>query len=189
MISTATANRLTQLVQQAGATHTATVEIPNIVFNESLRDMCAMNSCGKYGTCWVCPPAVGPVEQWRAKVESFDGGVIIQTVYQLEDSFDFEGMGKAAVEHKANFDRAVEAIRTEFADDELLCLNAGSCGICAKCTYPEAPCRFPERAVVSVEACGIDFNNTLVSCGLKYNNGSATVSYVGMVLLKTHEEL
>ena len=31
-----------------------------------------------------------------------------------------------------------------------------SCGICKTCTYPDAPCRFPDRARRSMEACGID---------------------------------
>ena len=183
-IDTSTATRLMQTVLESGATHTAMVEIGNIVFCESLRDMCAMNSCGHYAKCWVCPPAVGPVADWRARVESYDGGVIVQTVYQLEDSFDFEGMTAASEVHKCNYLAAVEAVRAGFAFKELLTLNAGSCSICATCTYPDAPCRFPDRAIVSVEACGIDVNNTLVSCGLKYNNGKATVSYVGMILFR-----
>lgn len=177
------ADQLKDIALQAGASHSAIVSTKDVVFSESLREMCAMNTCGNYNTCWTCPPAVGPVADWHAKVEGRDWGVVVQTVYQLEDSFDFEGMMKASQLHKENYLRALEAFR-QLELPDMLPLNAGNCSICEPCTYPDAPCRFPDRAIVSVEACGIDVNNTLVACGLHYNNGPATVSYVGIVFFR-----
>lgn len=178
------AERLALAVLECGASHSAIMSVENIVFNEQLRDMCAMNTCGKYDTCWVCPPALAPVSEWRKKIEGFERGVLIQTVYQLEDSFDYEGMVAAKELHTRNFLAAVDAVHSQFDFAELLVLNAGACELCPSCTYPHSPCRFPQKAIVSVEACGIDVNKTLVNCGLKYNNGEATVSYVGMILYK-----
>lgn len=183
MLSESLSQNLMNAALHAGATHSAIVCTGDVVFSESLRDMCAMNTCGHYNACWTCPPAVGPVADWRAKVERRDFGVVVQTVYQLEDSFDFEGMQKAGALHKENYLRALEALR-EFDLPDLLALNAGSCSLCERCTYPDAPCRMPERAIVSLEACGIDVNNTLVACGLQYNNGRATVSYVGIAFFR-----
>lgn len=178
------ANRLAQTVLECGASYSAVLNVENIVFDEQLRDMCAMNTCGHYDKCWVCPPAIAPVSEWRTKIEGYKQGVLLQTVYQLEDSFDYEGMMAAKDLHTSNFLAAVDAVHSRFNFADLLILNAGSCKLCETCTYPHSPCRFPDKAIVSVEACGIDVNKTLVNCGLKYNNGVATVSYVGMILFK-----
>jgi hypothetical protein len=44
------------------------------------------------------------------------------------------------------------------------------------------PCRFPEKAISSVEACGIDVMSLSKSAGVRYNNGKNTVTYIGAVL-------
>ena len=180
--SEAISKQLEDLIQSCGATHSAPIEISQIVFAEELRDMCAMNSCGHYGKCWICPPAIGPVSEWREKIQRFARGVMIQTVCQLEDSLDYEGMIAAKEQHTKNMRCIWEEVRNRFHFDNLLILSAGACELCKTCTYPDAPCRFPEKALVSVEACGIDVNKTLVNCGLHYNNGPDTISYVGMIL-------
>jgi predicted metal-binding protein len=71
----------------------------------------------------------------------------------------------------------------EFPEKRLLFLGAGSCFICKKCTYTDGkPCRFPEKAFPSVEACGIDVMSLSKSAGVKYNNGKKTVTYIGVIL-------
>jgi predicted metal-binding protein len=176
---------LAAAVLEAGATHAIRIETTKIVFDPALRQMCAMNSCGRYNTCWTCPPALGPVEEWRDRIRSFDSAILFQTVGSLEDSFDFEGMEKVGADHKTMVHRAIkaiEALRDTQALGAILWLSVGACDICPSCTYPDEPCRFPDQALVSVEACGINVNSTLVAGGLKYNNGPNTVSYVGMLL-------
>jgi hypothetical protein len=44
------------------------------------------------------------------------------------------------------------------------------------------PCRFPDKAVASVESHGIDVTALVTSCGIPYNRGPNTVSYVGLFL-------
>src|SRR5450830_259473 len=100
-----TSNPLTSLALQLGATRAAIVKVSDIQFSESFRDLCEMNSCGKFKTSWMCPPAVGPYEELKNQVLSFDQGLVIQTVYQLEDSFDFEGMMNAVNIHDEVFRR------------------------------------------------------------------------------------
>ena len=43
---------------------------------------------------------------------------------------------------------------------------------------------FPDKAIASVESYGINVNSLLLNCGLEYNNGINTVSYVGIVMKK-----
>ncbi len=176
--------QLTSLALSLGATRSAIVNVPDIQFSESFRDLCEMNSCGKYKTNWMCPPAVGPFEDLKNEVLAFEKGLVVQTVYQMEDSFDFEGMMNAKDIHEKVFRNIVDQIAAEKLLDPFLPLNAGVCSYCENCTYPDRDCIYPEKALASVEAYGIDVTALVTACGIPYNNGQASVSYVGMVLYK-----
>ncbi|OLN25710.1 hypothetical protein DSOL_5246 [Desulfosporosinus metallidurans] len=43
-------------------------------------------------------------------------------------------------------------------------------------------CKFPDKAVSSVEANGIDVMALVKSSGIPYNNGKNTVSFVALIL-------
>ncbi len=179
------ANYVTDLPDLAislGATRAAIVQVPDIQFSETFRDLCKSNSCGKYNTNWMCPPAVGEFENLRNQVLKFSRGLVVQTVYQMEDSFDFEGMMAAKDIHERVFRDIVSRIRTENILNPFLALNAGVCSFCENCTYPDKDCLYPDEALASVEAYGIDVTALVTTCGIPYNNGQASVSYVGMVL-------
>jgi len=175
-------NNLITISLELGATRAAFVDVSKIEFSESFRDLCEMNSCGKYRTNWMCPPAVGPFDELKNQVLAFKMGLVIQTVYQMEDSFDYEGMMNAASIHEKVFRDILNRIKTESLLDSFFALNAGVCKFCEHCTYPDRDCLYPEEALASVEAYGIDVNALVTACGIPYNNGQASVSYVGMVL-------
>lgn len=164
-----------------GATRAGIVNVTDVQFAESFRDMCVMNSCGKFGTNWMCPPAVGEFAELRDQVLKFSKGLVVQTVYQMEDSFDFEGMMRASDIHEKVFRDVLNQIRRDKLLDPFLPLNAGICKFCEHCTYPDRDCLYPEEAVASLEAYGIDVNALVTACGIPYNNGVASVSYVGAV--------
>lgn len=92
-------------------------------------------------------------------------------------------MMEARKRHFAIFRQIHAAVRTRFPGRKILALDAGCCNLCPKCTYPDEPCRHPEEAIPSVEAYGIFVTPMLTACGLKYNNGPDTVSYVGLIIL------
>jgi hypothetical protein len=53
----------------------------------------------------------------------------------------------------------------------------------AKCGYLVGEeCQFPDKAVSSVEANGIDVIALVKTSGIPYNNGKNTVSYVALIL-------
>ncbi|AQQ70666.1 putative metal-binding protein [Limihaloglobus sulfuriphilus] len=85
---------------ESGAASAGIISPGDIRFDKGFRLACEQNSCGQYGTNWMCPPAVGPLEDLIPRVKEYSKGVVFQTVYQLEDSFDFEGMMKAADVHR-----------------------------------------------------------------------------------------
>ncbi len=158
----------------------AWVDPETIPFSEEVRKMCEVNRCGKYGTCWTCPPAVGPWDELRDKYRTYREAYVFTTCHALEDSFDFEGMQEAAAAHK-RLDVLIAETLSEFRG-QYAHLGAGGCTICEKCTYPDASCRFPERTRQSMEACGIDVVTLSRTCGIKYINGADTVTYFSMLL-------
>ncbi len=178
-------DELANLAIKNGADKVAYVETKNINFSEEFKNMCAMNFCGKYNTNWMCPPALGKIEDGIDKIRKFDEGIVIQTISQLEDSFDFEGMTEAALRHDKVFRSTISEVKERFPNNTIMALGVGGCSLCERCAYlDDQPCILPDLALPSVEAFGIDVNNLLTVAGLKYNNGVSTVSYVGLILIK-----
>jgi predicted metal-binding protein len=176
-------NQLVDKAKELGAAAAGAIKTSDIQFSEEFRKLCEQNSCGKYGTNWMCPPAVDTFEELKAKVLKFSEGVVFQSVNKLEDSFDFEGMVKAGEVHERLFRSILEYIKLDIANSNVLALNVGDCKVCKKCTYPDGEeCRYPDRAVASVEAYCIDVNALVTGCDIPYINGPNTVSFVGLFL-------
>lgn len=165
-----------------GAYKASVIEAKEIVLDRAFRDMCASNACGVYGKCYMCPPDVGDIDALMAEVGEYDYALVYQTVTELEDSFDFEGM----IEAKKKSYPLAQGIRQIFADLKIttaLHLGAGGCGVCKTCAKPEGkPCRFPDKAMPSLEAYGVNVSELAKAAGMKYINGQDTVTYFGAVL-------
>lgn len=168
---------------ELGVTRFGWVPVSDVVFSEAFRAACESNQCGKYGTNWSCPPGVGDPAALIARARRFQQGLVIQTVWPLEDMFDFDGMMAGGEKHNALFRKAVARVTPLLSAAETLALSAGACTVCETCTYLSGePCRLPERALASLESYGIDVAALIASSGLSYMNGPNTVSYVGVIL-------
>ena len=152
----------------------------DIPFSQSVVDACKANLCGKYGTCWTCPPGVGDYKLLESKIKSYENALIFTCKYDLEDSFDFETMVIGA----RTTAEILLKIREELDTDNVkyMALGCEGCILCEKCTYPDSPCRFPDKATPSVEACGINVVELARNTGIKYNNGPKTVTYFCLIL-------
>ena len=167
------------------ATHVSLVEVGKIPFSEDFRKLCEENSCGSYNKNWMCPPTVGPISDLIKRALEFDRGLIFQTVHQLEDSFDWEGMQEGQANHEKIFRKILEHLEKNNVFREILPLSAGPCMYCQKCAHLTGKeCYFPNKAVSSVEAYGINVTALVKGCGIPYHNGQNTVSYVGLILFK-----
>ena len=69
-------------------------------------------------------------------------------------------------------------------EDDCIPMAAGACQVCKKCTYPDAPCRFPEKSIPSMEAYGLFVSKVCIQSGMKYNYGKNTIAYSSCILLK-----
>lgn len=168
----------------SGADKAEYIPAKDIILSAEFRKICQSNSCGLYGMCYMCPPDVGDIEELMDKVKQFPGGVLYQNIYPLDDSFDYEGMVEAANRHFAISCKLQKAIAGR-NEGKVLHLTKGGCGYCKRCAKEEGfPCRFPEKALPSLEAYGIDVYNTSKATSLKYINGKNTVTYFGLVLME-----
>lgn len=173
--------QLAALAEDAGFTAWAPLDVSAVTLKQEVRDMCAANTCGMYGKRWSCPPGCGTLEECNQRMKAFSQGILVQTVGDVEDSFDFEAMAQAETEHKARFARMHEALRAQCG--KVLAIGSGCCTVCAQCTYPEKPCRFPEKMVSSMEAYGMLVLEVCKSNGLQYYYGSGKIAYTGCFLL------
>lgn len=175
-----TTQELISLAKEYGFETTAPLNVATLTARDEVRDMCAANTCRAYGSNWSCPPACGTIAQCAEKMGKFTRGVLVQTIGELEDSWDFEGIQDAAQKHSARF-REI-ALRLWKEDVTVLPLTAGACPICEQCAYPE-PCRFPDKAISSMEAYGLLVNQVCTDNGVPYNYGSERIAYSGCLLL------
>lgn len=174
-------NELIRLALAAGAKKAAIIRAEDVVLSSSFRKICADNGCGRFGRCWMCPPEIGEIEDLMDKVRGFHYGLLYQTVCEIEDGFDIEGMGQASRVHAQVSQAVGEAVRPWLAS--MLHLSCGGCNLCERCAkLDNQPCRFPDKALPPMEGYGIDVYQTVKPTELKYINGQNTVTFFGIVL-------
>lgn len=175
---------LQAVVQGAGAHQWGVVAAGDIPFSGAVREACEQNVCRRYGTTWACPPAVGTVEQCRARCLEYDCLLVFTGLYRLEDSFDFEGMQAGHADFQAMCGRVAGGIKAQSGGGAYPVLTNEGCARCAACTWPELPCRFPEQLQHSIEGYGILVSELAKKARVNYINGPNTVTYFGGVLFK-----
>ncbi|MFZ7120105.1 MAG: DUF2284 domain-containing protein [Eubacteriaceae bacterium] len=156
------------------------IPVKNIKIEDEVRKLCEQNYCGNYNKIWTCPPAVGTIDETRKIVEKYDSFLLVYEVYNVKNSFDMQGM----MEGVSDFKEKLQKIKKEISKEiDFTVLGVGGCTLCKKCAIVDGePCRRPNDAIISCEACGINVMSLMKENNLKYNNGPNTVTYIGGVL-------
>jgi predicted metal-binding protein len=176
-----TTDELIRLALEAGFTSAGALDMGSLVFREEVREMCAADKCRSYGRSWSCPPAVGSLENISARAAGFRRGIIVQTTGSMSNDFDYAAIQDIGTRHKRIFDNLVRQIRMLFPG--CLPMGAGACTACAKCSYPDRPCRHPKRMYPSMEAYGLLINDVCSASGLGYNYGPLTMTFTSCILI------
>lgn len=172
---------LFEKIEDMGFSNVRKIKVSDITFEPSLIDLCKLNTCGNYGRCYTCPPLVGETDKLIEKAKSYENAIIFQKIYQLEDSFDIEGMGEGSRDFKERLQKVNELAKKEIP--ACLVLSAGGCKLCERCgAIDNIPCRFPDKALASLESYGMNVSKLAAACGVNYINGQNTVTYFGGVL-------
>ena len=167
--------------KESGFTNYAPLDVSTLDFMQEIRDMCSADKCGNYNKSWSCPPACASLEEMRERVKAYNNGIIVQTVGEIEDSLDWDGIIEIGARHKENFGR----MRAELEKDNpgLLAMGAGECKLCETCTYPDDPCRFPDKKEISMEAYGLFVSKVCTDNGLSYNYGPGKFAFTSCFLV------
>jgi predicted metal-binding protein len=168
---------------ELNAARAVVVDSSSISFREEFRKACERNACGKYGTNWMGPPAVGPVDELMAKARAYPYGLLLQTVHEVSSSFDMKGMMAGGKVFDEVFRRVLSCMREKHRLTKVLPLGAGCCRICPKCAYLDGePCRHPDQALSSLEAYGMDVMTLARDMNIPYRSGPKSVGFFGLIL-------
>ena len=152
-----------------------------LTFEDEIRGICESNGCGRYNRTWNCPPACGTVRELEAACRHFSNGILLNTVRHIEDSFDLEGM-MAGAHDLCRLLVEADSMVQDLGMQDYRIFGSGECNGCENCSYPDTPCRHPDKLYTPIEACGINVMQTSTQAGFKYINGKNTVTFFGMIL-------
>ena len=166
----------------AGFSQAGELNVKALVFMPEVREMCSADRCRQYNKNWRCPPGCGSIEEAARRAAQYSYGILVQTIGRMEDEFDYETIQEAGGKHKENFYALIAGLKARYPD--MLPMGAGTCDLCETCTYPDAPCRFPEKSMASMEAYGLWVSKVCQLSGIPYNNGKNTITFTSCYLLK-----
>ncbi len=150
---------------------------------KTCRKLCHQNRCGSYGRSWGCPPALGKDDENLEYINHFRHAVLISHRFENVDMKDLEFIEKSAEQHQDLCRRVANAIRKKGISD-VLPVCSGACKYCGECTYPDAPCKFPEQMVPSVSGFGIIMEDYLQSQNISFKFEDNAFTLYGLVLYR-----
>ena len=166
---------------EAGFTYAVAMDVTTLDLKEDVRHMCA-HGCHQYNKRWSCPPGCGELTTLHQQIQPYSKAILVQTVGQLEDVFDGEGMIETEHQHKETLLKLQQKLLQHYP--KLLTIGAGCCTLCEKCTYPDNPCRLPQKKIVPMEAYGLLVADVCSQNGLRYGYGESTITYTSCFLLE-----
>lgn len=152
-----------------------------LVFADRVRYICE-HECPMYNTTWACPPAVGTVEECKARVMAFKEGLMIATITEVSDIANI----KETLDTRADHEAVTHAISRLIAEQssETLTLSTEACAFCKKCAWPDAPCRHPDKMFPCVESHGILVTDLAERHGIDFLAGSNLVTWFSLIFYR-----
>jgi predicted metal-binding protein len=169
-----------RIAEECGFSHIGELAVDTIKLRIEARQGCEVNKCGHYGKSWSCPPGCGTLEDCDARLRKYKRGLLLQSTGQMEDSFDYETIEGTSRKHGECFDVFRNRLHENYPDVFLI---GGVCRQCKTCTYPDAPCRFPDKTSYSMEGLGMIVSEVCKDNNIPYYYGPNTITFIGAVLL------
>lgn len=144
-----------------------------LTFSERVRTVCKQE-CPMYGSTWACPPAVGSVEDCRARCLSFPNALMITSVAEVSDIANLEETLSTRTPHE-ELTHQTAALLEACGASETYVLSTEACAICEQCAWPDAPCRHPDRMYPCVESHGIVVTEIAEQYGIDFLAGNIVV--------------
>jgi len=144
---------------ELGADAAQIIPTDQVVVADWVRLKCQYG-CGGYGERLTCPPHSPPPEVTRRVLSHYRQALLLR----MERT---GGGWKAGTRQRRQMSEVVAALERELflaGYHRAWGMGAGPCTLCKECD-PSAPCRFPDQARPSMEACGIDVYTTVRQAG------------------------
>lgn len=160
------------------------IDTKDLVFSERIRHICR-TECPMYGKSWACPPAVGEVDECQKRCLSFDTALLISTIAEVSDIANIDETLATRAPHEAITRKAHAMVREQA--QRTMALSTEACAHCEKCTYPDAPCRFPEKMYPCVESHGIIVTDLAEKYGIQFLAGGNLVTWFSLIFFNEVE--
>ena len=148
------------------------ISTSELTFSERVRRVCE-TECPMYGRTWACPPGVGSVEACRVRCLRYPEALLLTTAAEVRDIADMAETLATRREHEEITRRVENLLRAQGLETYVLSTEA--CTRCASCTYPDAPCRFPEELYPCTESHAIVVTDIAEKYGIEFISGGAVI--------------
>lgn len=148
-------------------------------FYPNVRTICE-KECPQYGKSWSCPPGVGTLEECKERCIKYKNAFIFSTISDVKDMFNMDEMLATRTEHIQIVNEIKKNIFNQ--EEDILILTAESCSICSKCSYPNGPCKQPEKMYPCIESQTIIVTEICENHKLSFFNGYNTVTWFCLIL-------
>lgn len=152
-----------------------------LTFTDRVRTVCQVE-CPQYGKSWACPPGVGTVEECREKCLSYPNALLITTMTEVGDIANIDEALATRPDHEEITHAVNDLMRAQGV--ETYVLSTESCAVCDQCSYPDGPCRHPERMFPCVESHGILVTELAEQYGIEFQAGGNIVTWFSLLLYR-----
>ncbi len=170
--------RIEEQLRDLPILESAVIPVEDILFSERVRTVCR-EECPRYGTSWSCPPAVGTVDECRKQCQQFRNAFVFSTIAQVNDITNMEETLATRADHELITMQVRDLFREQYG--AVLTLSTESCDLCAHCSYPDAPCRQPDKMFPCVESYGILVTQLAERGGMTFDNGANIITWFSAV--------
>ena len=173
--------KLEEKLQELPLYEYAFLPTEELVFTERVRHICRQE-CPMYNKSWACPPAVGTVEDCEARFRQYPNFLLISTITEISDIANIQEALDTRGDHEAITREVRDLLREEGVEPYVLSTEA--CAFCEKCSWPDAPCRHPDKMFPCVESHGILVTDLAEKRGLEFLSGSNLVTWYSLLFYR-----
>jgi len=157
----------------------AFIDPKTLDFSERIRYICKAE-CPMYGKTWACPPAVGEVDECKAKCLKYNSCLLVGTITEVVGEPSMEQSLATRPEHEKLTNQVRDLLREQGAEPYVLSTEA--CAACERCAYLDGlPCRLPGRMHPCLESHGINIVPTLEENGLDFIFGLDVITWYSLL--------
>ena len=173
--------RIEEKLQELPLYEYAFLPTDELVFTDRVRYIC-QQECPMYNKSWACPPAVGTVAECEARCRQYPNFLLISTITEISDIANIQEALDTRADHEA-ITREVRDMMLE-AGADVYVLSTEACAACEHCSWPDAPCRHPDRMFPCVESHGILVTDLAEKRGLDFLVGSNLVNWYSLLFYR-----